>query len=284
MKIGKYKLFSIDAGSLSLDGGAMFGVVPKTLWQRSNPADELNRVSLKTRCLLLSSGKKNILIDTGIGENWDEKFQRIYNVNQNSFLESSLNKIGIRKSDITDVILTHLHFDHTGGSVDYKNGVWEPAFTNAKYYVQKKHLDLALNPTEKDRASFIKDRFMPLINNGMVELMDGEKFIDDEISFIESNGHTNSMQLVKISDGNKTLLYSADLFPIASHIPLPYIMAYDLNPLQTLEDKKNILSKAVEENWLLFFEHDPEITAATVSKNLHGYGINQVYEGLSDAE
>ena len=280
MKIGKHKLFAIEAGNLFLDGGAMFGVVPKTLWQRTNPADELNRVELNTRCLLLKSDSRNILIDTGIGSSWDNKFQKIYGVGQSNILETSLKSIGLELSQITDVILTHLHFDHTGGSVKFVNGKWEPSFTNAKYYIQKEQFELALNPSEKDRASFIKDRFMPLLDNGMLEFIEGEIEFDDEISFIKSNGHTNSMQLIKISDGNYTLLYSADLFPFASHIPLPYIMAYDLNPLQTLADKKKILSKAVEENWMLFFEHDPDIIAATVSSNLHGYGVNQVYEAL----
>jgi len=283
MQIGKYQLEVINAGSLSLDGGAMFGVVPKTLWQRSNPADELNRVALKTRSLLVRSESKIILVDTGIGNNWDEKFCRIYGVEgQNSELISSLKEKGIAREDVTDVLLTHLHFDHTGGSVIFNNGKAEPAFPRANYYVQKNHFDLAIKPTEKDKASFIKDRFNPLIENNMLKFIDGEAEFDDNISFVVSNGHTNSMQLVKVSDGTKTLLYSADLFPFASHIPLPYIMAYDINPLITLSDKKRILSKAIEEEWILFFEHDPEIVAATVSQNLHGYGIDKVFEVLPE--
>jgi len=283
MQIGKYQLEEINAGSLSLDGGAMFGVVPKTLWQRSNPADELNRVALKTRSLLVRSESKIILVDTGIGNNWDEKFCRIYGVEgQNLELISSLKENGIAREDVTDVLLTHLHFDHTGGSVIFSNGKYEPAFPNAKYHVQKRHFELAINPTEKDKASFIKDRFNPLIENNMLKFIDGEAEFDDNISFVVSNGHTNSMQLVKVSDGTKTLLYSADLFPFASHIPLPYIMAYDINPLITLSDKKRILSKAIEEEWILFFEHDPEIVAATVSQNLHGYGIDKVFEVLPE--
>jgi len=280
MKIGNYELISIEAGNLFLDGGAMFGVVPKTLWQRTNPSDELNRVALKTRSLLLQSESKKILIDTGIGSNWDSKFQKIYSVNENNLLYESLKINEINPAEITDVILTHLHFDHTGGSVNFINSKWEPAFPNANYYIQKKHFDLAMNPTEKDRASFIKERFIPLIENGLLKFIDGEAMFDDYISFIQSNGHTNSMQLVKISDSSKTLLYSADLFPFASHIPLPYIMAYDLNPLETLADKKKILKQAVDENWILYFEHDPEITAATVSMNLHGFGVNEIFEVL----
>lgn len=283
MKIGNYQIDEINAGSLSLDGGAMFGVVPKIMWQKSNPADELNRVALKTRCMLIRDEKKVILIDTGIGNNWDEKFSKIYNVDsQKSQLIKSLAEKGISREQVTDVILTHLHFDHVGGSIVFNEGKIEPAFPNAKYFVQKLHLELALNPTEKDRASFIKERFLPIIHNGMMNLIDGDTFFDDNISFIISNGHTNSMQLVKVSDGTKTILFSADLFPFASHIPLPFIMAYDINPMKTLEDKKRILQKAVDENWILFFEHDPEIVAATVSRNLHGYGINDVFEELPE--
>jgi len=261
----------------------MFGVVPKTLWQKSNPADELNRVSLKTRCLLLRSNSKTILVDTGIGNNWDEKFSRIYNVDgQNTELMNSLNEKGISRENVTDVLLTHLHFDHTGGSVILTNGKYEPAFPNAKHYVQKRHFELAINPTEKDKASFIKDRFMPLIENDMIKFIENEIQFDDNISFVISNGHTDSMQLIKISDSSKTVLYAADLFPFASHIPLPYIMAYDINPLVTLADKKRILTKAIEEEWILFFEHDPEIVAATVSQNLHGFGVDKVFEALPE--
>lgn len=283
MKIGKYQIDEIYAGSLSLDGGAMFGVVPKVLWNKTNPADELNRVALKTRSMLIRGDGKIILIDTGIGNNWDEKFSKIYNIDvENSFLLKSLEVKGIAREQVTHVFLTHLHFDHTGGSVIFNGGKIEPAFPNAKYLVQKSHLDLALNPTEKDKASFIKERFVPLIENEMMILINGETFFDDNISFINSNGHTNAMQLIKISDGNKTVLYSADLFPFASHIPLPYIMAYDINPMITLQDKKRILEQAVEEKWILFFEHDPEIVAATVSKNLRGYGVDDSYEALPE--
>jgi glyoxylase-like metal-dependent hydrolase (beta-lactamase superfamily II) len=279
MKIGKYEVKPVVTGNISLDGGAMFGVVPKALWERSNPADDKNRINLSTRLLLLQSDSKNILVDTGIGEGWDEKFSRIYNVRNRSVREE-LSKYNITADDITDVIITHLHFDHTGGSVVKDNDKILPAYPNARYHVRDEQYNWALNASEKDKASFIHDRFVPLHAEGILNLLKDEEQLDDEISFIVINGHTFSQQLVKVSDGSETLLYCADLFPTASHIPLPYVMSYDLQPMVTLEEKKNILPQAVEENWKLFFEHDPEITAATVTRSLHGFGIGEVIEEL----
>jgi len=258
MQIGKYKLTAIETGTFALDGGAMFGIIPKALWERSNPADEKNRITLGGRCLLLQSEKRNILIDTGIGNGWDEKFSKIYSLDfSNSFLAQSLKKRGLEREDITDVILTHLHFDHTGGAVLFNNGKPEPAFPNAEYYIQQKHFDWAKNPSFKDSGSFITNRFLPLAEEGVLKFTDEDYKLDDEISIIVSNGHTFSQQLVKISDGNNTLLYCGDLFPTSSHIPLPYVMGYDLQPVKTIEEKLSILPKAVDEDWLLFFEHDP---------------------------
>jgi len=279
MKIGKYEAKPVVTGNISLDGGAMFGVVPKALWERSNPADDKNRINLSTRLLLLLSDSKNILVDTGIGEGWDEKFSRIYNVRNNS-VQDELAKHNITPADITDVILTHLHFDHTGGSVIKENDKIFPAYLNAKYHVQEEQYNWALNSSEKDKASFIHDRFVPLHKEGILNLLKGEEQFDDEISFVIINGHTFSQQLVKVSDGNETLLYCGDLFPTASHIPLPYVMSYDLQPMVTMEEKRKILPLAVEENWKLFFEHDPEITAATVTQSMHGFGVDEVYEGI----
>jgi glyoxylase-like metal-dependent hydrolase (beta-lactamase superfamily II) len=279
MKIGKYELFPIETGQFGLDGGAMFGIIPKQLWNRTNPADEQNRVTLHARNLLLVSDKRKILIDTGIGSNWDEKFSRIYRLDQHQYtLFGSLAALNLKPGDITDVLLTHLHFDHTGGSTVFVNGDWVPAFPNAKYYIQKEHFDWAVNPTEKDRASFVQNRFIPLYNAGILNFTEGFERFDDEIDLIPVNGHTMAQQLVKLHDSSETLLYSGDLFPFASHIPIPYVMGYDLEPLITISAKKKLLPDAVRENWKLFFEHDPEILMATVSEAQYGYAIDQVFD------
>jgi len=281
MKIGKYKLSTIETGTFALDGGAMFGIIPKTLWERSNPADEKNRITLGGRCLLLQSKNRNILVDTGIGNGWDEKFSKIYNLDfSNSFLMKSLSDCGIQREDITDVILTHLHFDHTGGAVVFNNGKPEPAFPNANYYIQQKHFEWAKNPSFKDSGSFITNRFLPLAKEGVLQLIDENFKLDDEISFVVSNGHTFSQQLVKITDGTKTLLYCGDLFPTSSHIPIPYVMGYDLQPVKTIEEKLAILPKAVEEDWLLFFEHDPYFTAGKVVKTDKGFKMGEILDSL----
>ena len=281
MKIGKYELKVVNSGYLGLDGGAMFGIIPKPLWVKTNPADEANRIKLATRNLLLESDSKKILIDTGMGEKWDEKSRKIYDINQheNSLLKS-LEELNLKPDDITDVILTHLHFDHTGGSTKYENGKIIPSFANAKYYVQRKHYDWAVNPSIKDKGSFIKENFVPLHEEGVLEFIDGENYFDDEIQFIVTNGHTYSQQLIKISDSTNTVLYCCDLLPTASHIPLPYVMGYDIQPLITIEEKKKILGKAVEENWKLFFEHDPVNVYGTAIETGKGFKIDTKYDSL----
>lgn len=279
MKIGKYELKVIETGHFKLDGGAMFGIIPKPLWQISNPADEMNRVTLGARCLLLISDSKKILIDTGLGMGWDDKFKRIYNVEQTDDpINSSLSHYGISLDQITDVILTHLHFDHTGGSTRHQNSKWEPTFPNAKYYVQKKHYEWALNPSDRDRGSFVQNRFVPLAEEGVLNLLENQLQFDDEIEFILINGHTFYQQMVKISDASTTLVYCGDLLPFSSHIPIPYVMGYDLQPLETVKEKKELYSKAVENNWILFFEHDPEIIAATVMKTEKGFSAKEIFK------
>ena len=278
MKIGKYELHVIETGSFGLDGGAMFGIIPKPLWSKFNPADELNRVTLNARNLLLVNGSRKIMIDTGIGSGWDEKFEKIYRLDQSqNTLMKSFDKLGIKPDEITDVLLTHLHFDHTGGSTILKDGKWIPAFPNAKYYVQKKHFEWAMNPTDRDRGSFIQNRFMPLHEEGLLQFVDGDVSFDDEIDFITINGHTSFQQMVKIHDSSNTVLYCGDLFPFTSHIPIPYVMGYDLQPIVTVQEKKKILPVAVEENWKLFIEHDPEVIMATVAESNKGFSIDEVY-------
>ncbi|MHB1687738.1 MAG: MBL fold metallo-hydrolase [Ignavibacteriaceae bacterium] len=281
MKIGKYEVSIINSGFFSLDGGAMFGIIPKPLWEKTNPPDSANRIKLATRNLLLQNGSKKILIDTGMGNKWDSKSQNIYSIDQNEFsLENELSKIKISAGEITDVILTHLHFDHTGGSTKRDNGKLIPTFPNAKYYVQKKNFEWAVNPSERDRGSYIKDNFIPLSDAGVLNLFDNENNFDDEIEFVIVNGHTFSQQLIKISDTSTTLLYCCDLFPTASHIPIPYVMGYDLQPLVTVEEKKKILFQAIEENWKLFFEHDPEFALATVKKSEKGYQVDEKFRTI----
>ncbi|MDO8549720.1 MAG: MBL fold metallo-hydrolase [Ignavibacteria bacterium] len=291
MKIGKYTLHIINSGYFALDGGAMFGIIPKPLWQKTNPPDEVNRIKLATRNLLLTNGSRKILIDTGMGDKWDDKSKNIYAVDQTNSLEGSLNELNLKPGDITDVILTHLHFDHTGGSTKIENvppqrnpakggGKLIPTFPNAKYYVQKKNYEWAVKPSERDKGSYLKDNFQPLMEEGILNFIDGAEKFDDEIEFVIINGHTFAQQLIKISDSSNTILYCGDLFPTTSHIPLPYVMGYDLQPLITVEEKKKILTKAIDENWKIFFEHDPETALATVKKDEKGFRVNENLEEL----
>jgi glyoxylase-like metal-dependent hydrolase (beta-lactamase superfamily II) len=268
MRIGKYQIYTVETGRFKLDGGAMFGIVPKTIWEKLNPSDEKNRIELALRTLLIVSDDKKILVDTGIGRKWDDKYAEIYGIDHTKFtLENSLEKLGIKTDDITDVILTHLHFDHAGGSTTIDpDGTLRPTFRKATYYIQKRNLELAMNPNEKDRASYLPENFMPLIEFGQLEVIDGEFEIFEGIELIVSDGHTIGQQLVKVSDGDKTLVYCGDLIPTSSHIPIPYVMAYDLQPLITMEEKKKLLKRALEENWILFFEHDPYSDCATVKQ------------------
>ena len=282
MKIGKYSVHSLLSGGFKLDGGAMFGIIPKPLWSKSNPADQLNRISLVTRNLLLVSDSRKILIDTGMGNKWNDKAKEIYEIDfsQHS-LEHSLKELGIEPSEITDVLLTHLHFDHTGGSTKEENGKLIPAFPNAKYFVAKENYEWGMKATDRDKGSYLKENFQVLFENGVLHFFDmKENFFDNEIELLSVNGHTIGQRLFKIFDSSNTLLYCGDLFPTSSHIPLPYIMGYDLQPLITLSEKKEILPIAVEENWKLVFEHDPFFAAATVAKSEKGFSVRERFETL----
>lgn len=280
MKIGKYNLKTLVSGYFGLDGGAMFGIIPKPLWEKTNPSDDQNRVQLATRNLLLISGEKKILIDTGMGEKWDEKSELIYDVDKSHSLETAFKKNRINNDEITDVILTHLHFDHTGGSTKIEDGKLIPTFPNAKYYVQKKNFEWAMNPSDRDRGSYVKDNFEPLIKEGILNLIDDHNPFDENISFEIINGHTFGQQMIKISDASTTLLYCCDLIPFASQIKIPYIMGYDLQPLVTVEEKKKYLKMAADEKWYLYFGHDPKIAAATVKHSEKGIVIDKSFEDL----
>jgi len=274
MKVGPYDLYSIETGRFGLDGGAMFGVVPKQLWNKTNPADERNRIALAARALLIVGNGRRILVDNGNGSKFTQKQTDIYGLDTSRFeLTKSLKAHALTPADITDVLLTHLHFDHAGGSTYREDGRLKPAFPNAKYFVQKAHWEQAMHPTEKDRGSFMPDDYLPLREYGVLEFIDGEGELFPQISVVIVNGHTAAQQLPLISDGHTTVLYCCDLFPTTAHIPLPYIMAYDLRPLTTLEEKKKLLKKTVDESWTLFFEHDPLTVAGTVVKTEKGYSF-----------
>jgi len=261
------KIYLIETGQFRLDGGAMFGVVPKTLWERAyNPGDEKNRIPLQARILLIQKDGRNILVDCGNGTKFDDKKKSIYDINfetsePNNFLEP----YGLKPTDITDVILTHLHFDHCGGATSIENGKVVPSFPNAKYYVQREQYNHAMNPTLKDAASFFQENYLPLKENGLLELLDGDGDILPGITLITVDGHTPKMQMVKITDENTTYLYLADLIPTSAHIPLPYILAYDNYPLTTLKEKGKLLPIIMENDWTVIFEHDAFVSAGKIS-------------------
>ena len=276
MKIGNYELTSIETGTFALDGGAMFGVVPWFFWSKTNPPDERNCVKLAARCLLLRGEGRTILIDTGNGSKWNDKLKNIYQLDNSKFtLENSLANVGVHSNDVTDVILTHLHFDHAGGCTKYVDGKLEPTFPNATHYVQEAHWELALNPTERDRASFMKEDFMLLHERGLLKFTEGEQEIFPGISLLVCNGHTMAQQLPVITDGKNTLIFICDLVPTVSHITPAYLPAYDVRPLVTIEEKKKILSRVAEENWIVFLEHDVDTEAITVQKTEKGFSIKE---------
>ncbi len=273
MQIGNYKLYSIQTGLFRLDGGAMFGVVPKPLWSKTNPADERNRIDMCMRSLLLVSDKRKIIIDNGVGYKISSKLNEIYGVDHSKYtLENELKKAGYSTGDITDVIITHLHFDHAGGStVRDESGKLQLMFPNAEYHLQKRQWEWALNPSDRDKASFFPENFVPVNEKKQMKLYNGDFKFDEFISLHTVNGHTPAMQLVSVKDDGTTLLYTADLFPTTTHLSLPYIMGYDLFPLTTLEEKKKFLLKIAGENWLLFFEHDAFTETCRVVQNEKGF-------------
>ena len=259
------KLYTINTGYFKLDGGAMFGVVPKSIWNKLNPADENNLCSWALRCLLIEDGNKLILIDNGNGTKQDEKFFSHYYLYGDDTLEKSLAKYGFEKEDITDVILTHLHFDHCGGSIDKVNNKLIPAFKNAVYWNNKKHWDWAVHPNDREKASFLKENILPIQESGQLKFIEiseekdgrlGSTLFNSTISLRFVSGHTENMMLPQIHYKDKTIVFMADLLPSAAHIPIPYVMAYDMFPLTTINEKKSFMKEAIENNYILFFEHD----------------------------
>jgi len=251
------KLYSINTGTFKLDGGAMFGVVPKTLWQKVYPSDENNLCTWALRCLLVVFDDKKVLIDCGIGNKQSEKFLSHYFINGNEGFENALKFTGIKPDEITDVILTHLHFDHCGGAVKLdKNNNLTPTFANATYWIGKQHWDLANNSNPREKASFLKENFIPLFEKGIVKFIENNVQLNDKIYVKIYNGHTTGQLIPFINYQNKTFVYMADLIPSSAHIPIPWVISYDTSPLISLKEKEAFLNDAVTNNYILFFEHD----------------------------
>jgi glyoxylase-like metal-dependent hydrolase (beta-lactamase superfamily II) len=274
IKLGNFQLHVISDGFFYLDGGAMFGVVPKVIWQKVAPSDDQNRIRLGLNALLIETPDDRILIDAGIGDKYDEKFAKIFGIEKDKAnLLGSLKKVNVSPEQITKVIYTHMHFDHCGGGtrLDKKLGNMVPTFPKAQYFIQNNEWLAATKPNERTRASYLPENIDPFRNNPNVQLIQGEREIVPGITCIETGSHCHGHQIIKISSNNQTALYLGDLIPTTAHLKLPYIMGYDLFPMETLEKKRGVLDQAIKENWTLLFEHDPKIFACQISAS--GQGI-----------
>ncbi len=278
MKIGSYDVRMIESGRFALDGGAMFGIVPKPLWDRRAPADDRNRVDLATRLLLLRGEDRVVLVDTGMGDDYSEKERDIYKIDQeHSSLARSLATEGLSPDDVTDVVLTHLHFDHAGGATRRtEDGDLVPAFERARYHVQRRNFDWARDPSERDRGSYLAENFDPLADAGCLELHDGPGEILPDIFAEVVDGHTFGQQVIRVSDDAATLLYCADLLPTAAHVPVPYVMGYDLQPLATVREKHELYARAIENDWILALEHDPTTAAIRIREGARGFEVAEI--------
>lgn len=274
------KLYSVNSGYFKLDGGAMFGVVPKSLWQKLNPPDENNMCNWAMRCMLIEDGNRLILVDNGMGNKQNQKFFSHYFLNGDDTLEKSLAKNGFSKDDITDVFLTHLHFDHCGGSIEKAGDKLVPAFKKATYWSNEKHWEWATNPNDREKASFLKENILPIKESGQLKFIDTKDGIDFakniKVRFV--SGHTESMMLPQIEYKDKTIIYMADLIPALPHIPIPFIMAYDTRPLETLIEKKTLLAEAQQKDFILFFEHDPEVECCDLQLTDRGVRSKQIFK------
>ncbi len=278
------KLHAIEAGNFKLDGGAMFGVVPKVLWNKTNPADANNQIDLAARCLLIEDGNRLILIDTGMGNKQSEKFFGFYNMWGDFNLEKSLKQKGFHKDDITDVFLTHLHFDHCGGAVEWNQDRtgFVPTFKNAVYWSNEAHWDWATKPNAREKASFLTENILPIQESGQLKFVKHTKDslaqhseLNFDILFVD--GHTDKQMIPHIKYKDKTIVFCADLLPTAGHIPLPYVMGYDTRPLLTIEEKDNFLKQAVANEYLLFLEHDAHNPIITLKETEKGVRLNETY-------
>jgi glyoxylase-like metal-dependent hydrolase (beta-lactamase superfamily II) len=273
-------LYPIETGNLKLDGGAMFGVVPKIMWQKKHPTDENNLCNWAMRCLLIKDEDRLILIDNGIGEKQDHDFLRHYYLNGEDSLEKSLDKHGFKPEDVTDMILTHLHFDHCGGSIKHNddNTAYVPSFPNATYWVSKAQYEWATNPNHRESASFLKENIFPIQESGRLRLVEEEGEILPNISIRIFNGHTEGQMIPLIYYHGRTIAFVADLLPAAAHIPMSWIMAYDTRPLITLEDKKRFYKEAVPGDYILFFEHDLYHECATLEDGPRGVKVKETFK------
>ena len=277
--LGHLELYPIESGRFLLDGGAMFGVVPKTLWSRQIPADDKNRIPMAMRCLLVKSINTGriYLVDNGSGNKFDEKMTDIYGLDyEHSDLISSLEKAGVNPEDITDMVFSHLHFDHCGGTTDYdESGELKEVFPNAAYHVNRRHWETANHPNAREKASFFADNIDPISNSGRLQLVDDYHSFEDGFTTLPMDGHTIGQQLPVFSDSEHTVVFAADLLPTFAHVPLPWVMGYDMRPVQTLEEKEEFLKKAVSNGWYIFLEHDASNEVITLKHEDGKYGMDQ---------
>ena len=274
------KIYPIETGNFKLDGGAMFGVVPKTIWQKTNPADARNLIDMSMRCMLIEDGKRLILIDTGLGSKQSDKFFGYYHLFGNFSLESSLAKHGFHRDDITDVFLTHLHFDHCGGVIEWNSQktLLQPAFKNAKFWSNDNHWKWAIEPNPREKASFLKENINPIRESGQLNFITNNSLEQIGFNVLFMDGHTEKQMLPKLSYQGKTIVFMADLLPTIGHIPLPYVMGYDTRPLLTIKEKAIFLKEAADNNYYLFLEHDAYNEICTVQHTEKGVRLKETHK------